>query len=286
MGVVFQLLQFIERNLLVKAVEKYVLAKEIATLLNGPACHGLLGRMSASTREAFLQAALSVAASLEESDLSQAANQQIVDTGLFIRLCELLPRSLRKTIKAMEGNRSSDEIVDPSFLIKSLVPLAGKFSSFNMALVSDLDSTCMAAALRACLKYGMTESSSTSFTEIASQCLRLARALLLSIAAAATNSFPSPAAVYEMIVSHSHFAESLVGSTDDHDSESQKRDLVLLMLTCVSLSKSPLSFGTDVWSVLFRAYGAGLGATDVSLRRLFYVATKRQDVSGYASNIL
>lgn len=273
---IFQLLQLVEITLLSKAEGKDNLAMEMAEFLTGTDCNNILNKTNATALVAFLQATSSINATLDGGNQSQSTIHQTLHTGLFVRLCELLPRALRKTNKAMEENRTN-EIIDPSFVIKMLLPLANKFGSFDMTQVASFDSGSTAAALRACLKYGMTECSSSSFTEIASQCLRLARSLVLSVPSEGSKGFPPPSAVYEMIVSHSHFAESLQGSLDDDASESRKLELVHLLLACVSLSKSPINFETDVWNALFGAYGAGLSATDSALRRIFYVATKRQD---------
>lgn len=274
------MLQFTEDSILLHATGKEGLAMEIATLLTSSTFHNVFGKMNAASRVSFLRATSAIKASLEESDESQAAICQTLESGLFVRLCELLPRALRKTIKALAVARSSNEVVDPRFLIEFLLPLTRKFATFDLTSVDARDSTCIASTLRACLKYGMTASNDTSCAAITSQrCLRLARSFVIGIPVSAVNNFPSPSAVYEMIVSHSHFAEAITNA--NIASEYQKLQLVNLMLACASLSKSPLTVGTDIWKILFRAYGAGLGAADSSLRRFFFVVSKRQNVSLY-----
>ena len=264
-----------EDSFLLHAADKEGLAMELATLLTSSAFHDVFSKMNAASRTSFLRATSAIKASLDERVESQAAIYQTLESGLFVRLCEQLPRALRKTIKAMTVDRSSNEVVDPCFLIEVLLPLTRKFGNFDLTSFDAWDSTCIASTLRASLKYGITESNATSYASY--QCLRLARSFVISIPASAANDFPTPSAVYEMIVSHSHFAETLTNANIAN--EDQKLQLVNLMLACATLSKSPLAVGTDIWKILFRAYGAGLSATDSSLRRFFYVVSKRQNVS-------
>lgn len=263
--------------MLSNATGKNALSEEIAFLLTNSMFHDEFEKMHFETRLSFLRAAMLTGASIDERDSSQHSLQQRLESGLFVRLCELLPRALRKTIKSMPTTYSSKEVVNPLFLIELLLPLTTKFSTFDLRLLDTWDSKCLASSLRACLKYGMAEPTSAFFSEVASVCLRLARSLLIGIPLSAADTLPSPTVVFEMIVSHSRFSEALID--DSSANGCQKLELVNLMLACSSLAKSPINIGADVWKILFRSYGASLNAPDCSLRRLFHVLSKRQSVS-------
>lgn len=276
-GSIFQILHYLDRSLLAPLPEILTLAEGMARYFTTTAWHDVMEQLVFSTRKDFIRATILVKDSLDESHL----DQRTLTAGLVACLCEQLPRALRKMVKA-EARRSLTDAIDPAFLLQLLLPLTGKADT---KLVRNIDPACTAAALRACLKYGMAEPASASFAVVAGQCLRLAQKLVLGFSSNASDSFPTPKVVYEMIVSHSHFAEAMVNSSEDLSPEgSQKLELVRLMLACVSTSTTQICVKADIWGVFFRSYRAGVGPTDASLRRLFYTVAKRKDVSRLSSS--
>jgi hypothetical protein len=234
--------------------------------------------MNVAKHDAIFHIALKLREVVEEEDSVQSKLKETLTTAIFVRLCELLPRSLRKRTKAQEAS----EVLASDVIVDWLCPIVGEFPSFDMECLAVLDPKCIYSALRACLKYGMLPLEGLeSFGAISSRCLRLARELVLGIPAASsktpeTGSFPSPSEAFEMVVSHSQFNQCLTAVPNNSLGATRKLELIRLMLSCVSLSDTVIVFEKGIWDSLFRSYDASVGIIDATLRRLLYISTKRQ----------
>jgi len=235
-------------------------------------------------RPFFLRSAIALKNALMVDSAGQVPVGQDLVTILFTRLCELLPRILRKRAKEVEQKPpTAHGAIKPCLLIAWLYQIVGELPKGSMDLKVALEGKCVVSALRGCLKYGIAPVSSTYWAALASDCLKLARELVRVITLESA-SFPPPEDVYEMVVTHSRFAESLKDPSGV--AETRKLELVRLLLACVSLSKATIVFRVEIWNALFIAYGAGVGIVDVSIRRLLYLATRKQDeVSSFCGSL-
>lgn len=281
---VLEMLSHAKKEMLARAEKRVNLAYKIANALKSPnLMKSTLRKIDISTQVSLFRVALVLKDVMDETNDAQSRAKSILSTALFVRLNEILPRSLKKYIKAAEEDFLVGEVLEPAMIIDWLCTLVGEFPSFDMECLASLNPKCASASLRACLKYGMINFEGIeAFAGITPDCLKLARELVLGIAPglslsqAGPDDFPTTSEVYEMVVSHSNFFEALE-APGGGPGGARKLEMLRLLLSCVSLSKTTIVFDTVVWEALFRTYRAGVNAADHCLRRLLYVATKKQE---------
>lgn len=286
-----EILSHIKKEFLARSEEINTIVDEIIQILKSSSfMKDIYRKMHTSTQRAFLDIALVLREVMDESQSQQADLKGKLSTLLFVRLNEMLPRALRKYTKALERDSKTEELLMPGTIVELICPIVGEFPCFDMQCLSEVDPKCMSSSLRACLKYGLMDfESMEAFAPIAPDCLRLARELVLgidpSVASTGKESwdFPLPAEVYEMVVSHSNFHQSMTASNEGMDN-ARKLEIARLLLSCVSLSKTAIIFEKTIWEILFSAYNAGVSTIDSCLRRLFYLGTKKQGDVSYCIN--
>jgi hypothetical protein len=276
-----QMLMTVRKQLIFDAAEKVSTSKQILALLQSSTCkNAWLKAMEGSTRLAFLEISVILRTVLDERQENQATLRCALGIALLHRLCDQLPRLLRKESKATSGKLSDDKTFASLHLIEWLSGLTKDSSNFGMDDQCMWSSSSIGLAVRACLKYGMAETDSQAFAATAAGCLRLVREILLCIHSAppvlkANLALPSPEEVFELVVSHSQFHASMCEQSNSHPNEDRKLEAIRLLLTCISIATTPIELAKHVWDTFFAAHNAGVSVVDSTLRRLLYIASRQ-----------
>jgi hypothetical protein len=272
------MLRTVRKQILFNAAEKVSTSKQMLALLQSPTWTNVwLEGMDGSMRLAFLETSVILREVLDERQENQATLRCALGTVLWHRLCDQLPRLLRKESKAAGGTLSHETTIASSHLLVWLRGLASDTSNF---VKDERGSSSLGSAVRACLKYGMAESDSQTLAATSAGCLRLVREVLLCIHSASPVSKanlkpPSPEEVFEMMVSHSKFHASMCEPSNFKPNEDRKLEAIRLLLTCISIATTPVTLANHVWDTLFAAHNASISVVDSTLRRLLYVASSQ-----------
>ena len=194
-------------------------------------------------------------------DSSQSERTRNTVSLAFLRLCDLASRGLRK--------RAKGKNVDPRFALEKLyIILSNKFDLDFSTIFQD--EKYVRGCIISCLKSGINGPNGVDDSGVASQCLRLVRAMV-------TNSsfcdIFSPGQIHQMIISHSMFRAAMIVSPQQiRDATScQALELSRLLITCVSLANEKIQVDKETWQVICEGYNAGVNAHGKSLRRLMYL---------------
>ncbi|CAB9505999.1 Sulfite exporter TauE/SafE [Seminavis robusta] len=280
---VFRLVGSLDSSFDVDSNVKVALCRKTTSFLMSSAFNkgAEAGILTTSALLAFLEGCVQLISFLDEDVEVEATVKRDLCPAFFARLCKLLPRSLRNHFKGNGEKLPSDPGVAPSLLIRWMCQLAKQLASFDMD--SGILEKSVGSTLRSCLKYGMAEADDTARTKTATICLQLAIELVPAIHAAEiagkSDNLPTAEEIYSMVVSHSRFQATLFESSDGGQNDARKLELVRLLLSCVSLSTTTITFSSSVWDALFSAYNASVGVIDATLRRLLYVASTKQGES-------
>ena len=169
------------------------------------------------------------------------------------------------------------------------------FNMINMGmmydgnLVSPEGLQIVTGAIKACLKYGMAHAVDED-ARIAESCLRFIRVLFVEVSDSSSSLHQlrnecillDPARTLAMVVTHSHFNDVLKGR-DTQSKGGAVLELVRLLLVCTSMSLDTVSFETEVWDTLMKAYTAGMSPMDQVLRRLFCLYAETLETRGKVS---
>jgi hypothetical protein len=234
-----------------------------------------------STEEKFYQLALSLLQLPGSSFESQGGSsvKGRLASALFVRLCEIIPQSLKYHADAKKGERGAHAQLDPRVVFTWLNVMIDNVSRYDADIFAGRGPSFIHGLVRGCLKRGVTDEAGIDEC-IPMMALKLVRKIITSVSdrsaplmvLEACLSLPSPSEIFDMTVSHSKFQSSLAL---DKNNDSAILELVRLLLCCVSLSPD-IVVHENVWKSLFSGYGAGLGKLDTTMRRFFYACCKSE----------
>lgn len=209
---------------------------------------------------------------LSSADGKAEDDSRILASWLLLRLCKLTQQGLResKTQDSFFGPRDL-----PLILLHRLVQLNQEYCSSFF----EEDRQCLTGGfLRACIKHGMC-SSPVPVTPSSLICLSVLRLFTEPTAQESplcflgtSNDPPTEAFVFDMITSHSNFA-NILGEETHHDS--RKLEVLRLLHACLSAGIH-IKFQLSLWKSLGSEFNASLGECDIliwNILRLYEKAT-------------
>jgi hypothetical protein len=113
-----------------------------------------------------------------------------------------------------------------------------------------------------CLKFGI----GSGVAQISSQCLEISRILISNVYAYDSTEKSiacfTPHQIHSMILTHSNF-DTVAGQRSE-----TRKELLSLLIACVSLTNEPIDYNGDKLRVLLMAFDASVSQEDLLLRRL------------------
>eukprot|EP00978_Attheya_sp_CCMP212_P014782 scaffold37822_cov55-Attheya_sp.AAC.3 len=256
------------------------------------------GRCRNAKEQIILQSATAILLSRNEiqSEDSDAASN--LASATFVRLCALLPRSLRKYYQNVTESDSKNSDQSSSSQVLQLLSIVASTSSFGQSILKHGIPHVQTCVL-ACLKYGLIEPASEEDSIVSSACLKLVCTLMKHVRIDESSLYIlsemevlRPTQINTMISLHSQFCSALLAkefsiqpdtmlrltkdwtpkqSVSQLGLESSKIELLTLLLYCASNCPEPVTMPTDTWSILLKGYNAGVSKVDRLLHQLIRI---------------
>ena len=208
----------------------------------------------------------------------------IMITKSFLRCCKLIPTFLKKLL----GAKVEEEELTTS--LENLIGFTAKLwecaNNFRVDILSSSSSTIDSLVV-SCLKYGMADASESTSRSVLGGCLKIIRLILSRTSKGELSVVRTivPGQVHAMAISHSAF-ELVIKKKGEAPMDrsvngfhlcqglSQQRELIRLLLCCISLDADHVKIDTDTWACILSAYDASTSVTDRLLRRLLFLYDK------------
>ena len=243
--------------------------------------NGNLG-LPAEQEVAMVRLAMFIASKQAEAEDTSTS---IMMTKSFLRCCKLIPKYLKKMVRAGAEEELASLVATLIGYTANLLERAHHFSDEILSSSSSIVDSLIVS----CLKYGMTDAVKFASSSILGGCLKIIRLMLSKTSEGKLSAVCSivPGQVHAMAISHSAF-EMVISKKEEFkttptksvdefqlcDGLSQQNELIRLLLCCVSLDADHVKLGTDTWTTILSAYDASTSFTDRLLRRLLFLYHK------------
>eukprot|EP00804_Cyclotella_cryptica_P013520 CCRYP_017246-RC/>CCRYP_017246-RC protein AED:0.15 eAED:0.15 QI:74/1/1/1/1/1/6/1144/2412 len=197
-------------------------------------------------------------------------NESSLLTYSFLRCCKLLPKLLKNFVRDSQTSASCSLVT----LMIQLSRFLEQISSFDNDILPS--SSAIDKAIVACLKYGLMDPIDQSTNSIFAEALNIV-SCVLKASDSTKNRLGSftPGQIHAMVVSHSSFRRALSDKCFDpsgsRNDVTQQRELIRLLICCVSIDAKNVKVDSDTWLVILSTYTAGTRDVDRFLRRLIFL---------------
>jgi hypothetical protein len=195
-------------------------------------------------------------------------NAKILSSELLLCLSELIPHSLRFHAHS-KTDGGGGNVPKPDMVLRWTTRILDEVRKYDRDCSGGTGVTTFGNMIRCCLRYGLSNKRSPGVqTKIS--CLRLVKTFVEAVSSDSTDldhlctsSKHLASQVFEMLVSHSQFDLIFSGLPE----RQEKSEIVLLLLVCLS-STDTITFDFSLWEKLLQSFQAGVGETDLAVRKL------------------
>lgn len=196
-------------------------------------------------------------------------------TYAFLRCCTLVPKLLKIVLRNKLSTLSSLLMT----LNGHLLNLLEKVAQFDSGIATSCSGTVEKLVV-ACLKYGINEAEDQHVCSIHGECLKTVRSILNASHFNSTALVGiAPSQVHSMIVSHSSFQRAISDKVYRQQEPlivTQQKELISLLITCVSLDFKRVKVDDVTWSIIMSTYSASINNVDKLLIELLRMYEEKE----------
>jgi hypothetical protein len=240
------------------------LSKALAGCISNFICFEWQTKVSVQILECLVECAVGLYGMSPEGKTQDGAR---FSANLLFLLCEIAPQALRLHAGKYTAGDVSSVLSAEQVLVWTLEVVLDRIQ---------IAKDCMGASgvkkiysmIRACLRFGLSMNESQD-TLTMSLCVRVVKSFVAAASGGSPTltslfaSKPLAAQVFDMVVSHSRFRSI----REDASSKRDNVEAIHLLMFCISRT-SEVKFDYGVLEALLQSYHAGVGESDLELRRL------------------